>query len=735
MKMVMWLDSVGEDESRSVGIRAMELSKLLSHGVSVPEGFVITSETFGVFLKETGIGKRIHSLIESTDAENSSAMNACSETIKGLFIKTRIPWYIEVDLLSAYKKFSMDAGFTDEYVTVIPSRLEPDPMDDAEEDEETYVDVLGKSELFDVVKRCWASQYTPRQIARMKATKSPFDAPQMGILVQRVAGSDVSGIAFTVDPLSGKDNIQIQAIRGLVDALTEEGLQPDIYTVDRATKEITDRRTRAQAWMLVRNENGDYEKKDLPEEDRRAQKLADSNIKSLAELALKAEEILRSPVEIEWTLEGKKLYVETIERIEVPKKRAEPKKKQDIEITPSVAYAASNLGQHPVVPAKEEATAKVNEKEELIEESNVRESEPEMPSHKEASIASSAAVAPVVEIIDHSKNSEKKEKPSESEKEKKTEPQREPSVKIVREFVPVTSTKMHIIADASIGNEDDASLLGANVVLVGTGSIYQALGKHPNAIIEEGEWKLVEGLCERLSALCRTYERVVVETCALTSAQLRMLKLGEAHETREMNPLIGVRGASRYRTKKGAELFQAELKAIKRCRDDGARLDVAIPFARLPEDVEAAIEAMHAQGLGRSDTMKLYLSELTPSALFNAPVFAKLCDGFIADLDCAAQLVMACEDESEALRKLGYYDRTNEAIWNALILLSKATKELDKPLWIKARAYAPPKPWIIDELVRSGLDALCIPRDDLKAWLTFVSESERRVMHERMKSN
>ncbi|MEM2899411.1 MAG: PEP/pyruvate-binding domain-containing protein [Thermoplasmata archaeon] len=767
MKTIIWLDSIDENDTSSAGIRAVEVAKLINNGVNVPEGFVVTSQTFGIFLKETGIGKRIFSLIENVDINNTSALNSCSQSIKDLFIRTRIPWYIEVDLLSAYKKFSKDAGFTDEYVTVIPSRLMPDAMDDAEEDEETYVDVLGKSELFDVIKRCWASQYTPRQIIKMKTTNIPFDTPQMAILVQRVVSSDISGIAFTVEPLSGKEVVQIQAVRGLVDAITEEGLKPDIYTVNRKTFEIIDKKMTPQTWMLVRNESGDYEKIDISEKEREAQKLSDEKIVELAKLAMKVEETIKSPVEVEWAQEGKRLYIETIERIELPKKdtkgthefekkekekmaeekkdeKKEEKKEQVIEITPSVAYAASNLGQHPVVSAvttkseSEKIEKKISEntiQEELIEESKVREIDTEYLGKEEQH-----PVAPVVEVVDYSKKEEttKKEETKQiTEKVEVKEPaKKEESVKILREYIPITSTKIHYIYPDG-KDEKDAIIHIPKIAFVSTGSIYQLTGIHPNALLEEKE-KVVDVLYQHINKAFDRFDKVVVETCSLTSTQLRMLKFGEKHEPRELNPLLGQRGVSRYRRKDGELLFRAEIKAIKKCIENGKIVDIALPFVRIPNDIEYALQIMRSEGLEKTEKnekLKLYLSEITPAVILNAPAFAKICDGFIADLDCLNQVVMACEDESEALRNIGYCERSNDATWNALILLAKAAKEISKPIWIKAKTFTRPKDWVIDELIRSGVEAFCISNSDFKHWLGCIAESESRLIREKIKHN
>ena len=803
MKTIMWFESIDENDKNSVGLRGIELAKLINKGVNVPEGFVVTSQTFGIFLKETGLGKRILSLIENVDINNSSALNSCSQSIKDLFIRTRIPWYIEVDLLSAYKKFSRDAGFTDEYVTVIPSWLMPDAMDDAEEEEETYVDVLGKSELFDVIKRCWASQYTPRQIVKMKSANMPFDTPQMAILVERVVGADISGIAFTIDPLSGKDVVQIQAVRGLVDAITEEGLKPDIYSVNRKTFEIIDKKLSPQTWMLIRNESGDYEKIDLSDKERDAQKLTDEKIVELAKILMNVEDTLKTPVEIEWALEGKRLYIETIERIDVPKKdsmvthevknkdthevekveekvekaekekreekrekeeRKEEKKEQVIEITPSVAYAASNLGEHPKIiaaPEKSEVEKKVEKvvesastQDELIDETNVREIDTDY-SGKE--VAGKHSVAPVVQVVDYSKKDEiakKEDKKQKVEKtdveitQKKEEPkkeelvkEKEDSVKVIREYVPITSTKIYFIySDEKSKYEKDIIVpyLTPKIAFVSTGSIYQSIGIHPNTFLEEKE-KVVDILYEHFNRTFDVFERIVVETCGLTSMQLRMLKFGEKHEPREMNPLLGQRGVSRYRRKDGEALFRAEIKAIKKCIENGKMVDIAIPFVRTPEDIEHVLQIMRSEGLEKiekNERFKLYLSDITPAVILNTPVFAKMCDGFIADIDCLNQLVMACEDESETLRKFGYCERGNEPTWNALILLAKGAKEISKaiskPLWIKARTFVRPKDWVIDELIRTGLEAICISQSDYMSWLGCLAESESRLIREKI---
>ena len=93
---------------------------------------------------------------------------------------------------------------------------------------------------------------------------------------------------------------------------------------------------------------------------------------------------------------------------------------------------------------------------------------------------------------------------------------------------------------------------------------------------------------------------MVYRTTDFKTNEYSGLKGGEKYEESEENPMIGYRGASRYITRH-REVFQLEMAAIKRVREQYKNLWVMIPFVRTRRrrwpDVKKALEEL---GLKRS---------------------------------------------------------------------------------------------------------------------------------------
>ena len=81
---------------------------------------------------------------------------------------------------------------------------------------DTVLDV-GESGLFDAVLRCWDSLRSERAVAYR--ARNGIESAEMAVVVQRMVPADVSGVLFTADPVTGRPEPVINAVRGLGEAL------------------------------------------------------------------------------------------------------------------------------------------------------------------------------------------------------------------------------------------------------------------------------------------------------------------------------------------------------------------------------------------------------------------------------------------------------------------------------------------------------------------------------------
>jgi pyruvate,water dikinase len=180
----------------------------------------------------------------------------------------------------------------------------------------TFLNVKGEEEVIAAVHGCWASLFEPRAI--FYRAHQGFDHLAVGIAVpvQRMVQSKISGVMFTLDPVtSDKGKIVIEAIYGLGEAIVSGEVNPDLYMLEKKGLKIVDKKIVQQEWKLVRNSRGgkDLEKANIrvaiPDAKQALQKLTDKDIIALAKIGKKLEDQYSFPQDIEWAKDGGSIFI------------------------------------------------------------------------------------------------------------------------------------------------------------------------------------------------------------------------------------------------------------------------------------------------------------------------------------------------------------------------------------------------------------------------------------------
>ena len=89
---------------------------------------------------------------------------------------------------------------------------------------------------------------------------------------------------------------------------------------------------------------------------------------------------------------------------------------------------------------------------------------------------------------------------------------------------------------------------------------------------------------------------VVYRASDFRTNEFRNLKGGEEFEPEEHNPMIGYRGCYRYVS--NPDLFNLELAALARVREQNPNLHLMIPFVRTKWELEACLELVASSPVG-----------------------------------------------------------------------------------------------------------------------------------------
>lgn len=303
------------------GGKGASLGEITKAKIPVPPGFVILVEAFDRFLQENNLNADIASQIKKISYKDINSVDRYSNVIRDLIHDFPIPKDLEKVFLKEFKELNS------KYVAVRSSATAEDSSIASWAGElETYLNT-DKNNLIDNIKKCWSSLFTPRALfyafekeiitsdkqkkIRAKTCKKLDDCYPVGVavVIQKMIQSDVSGICFTVHPVTqDKNQMVIEVGWGLGEAIVGGKITPDTYVISKKDWIIMDTNISDQEMMMIRFGSGIKETK-VPKSKQSKQKLSGKQIIKLAKLCQKIEDHYKKPQDIEFAIENNKIYI------------------------------------------------------------------------------------------------------------------------------------------------------------------------------------------------------------------------------------------------------------------------------------------------------------------------------------------------------------------------------------------------------------------------------------------
>ncbi|WP_329405769.1 PEP-utilizing enzyme [Nocardia vinacea] len=286
------------------GGKGSSLARLAAAGLPVPPGFHVTTTAYRRFVTNDGLHDRILAAAARAVADRPETWAAAALEIAGLIATQTIPEAIAREIQTAYAQLGGVA------VAVRSSATAEDLPDMSfAGQQETYLNIRGVAAVLDAVKRCWASLWTDRAIGYRARNAIASDDVALAIVVQELVQAEAAGVAFTADPLTGaRDQVLINAAWGLGEAIVGGLVTPDSFLVAKADgrvlqQDVSDKRT-----MTVRTPDGTHEEP-VPEHQRLEPALRAGAAADLARIAVRIEKLYGRPMDIEWAVHDKHLFI------------------------------------------------------------------------------------------------------------------------------------------------------------------------------------------------------------------------------------------------------------------------------------------------------------------------------------------------------------------------------------------------------------------------------------------
>ena len=309
MDAVVWLEEVGKEDLATVGGKGASLGEMINIDVPVPGGFAVTAQAFRDFVNRTGIAKKLFDSLK-VDVNDEAQLLKAEAAAKKLIMDAKVPKDIEQAIRSRYDELCKREG--KQVFVAVRSSATAEDLPDASfaGQQETYLNMHGADQVFEAVRKCWASLYGARAIFYRVEQGFDHEKVNLSAIVQKMVDSEKSGVMFSSQPSTGEPQVVIEAAWGLGESVVSGSVSPDNYVVDRAKKTVLSKFIAAKEIQIIRDPKSlKTVTIKVPAKKREAVVLTDDEILQLAGYAEILEKHYGIPQDIEWGVEKNKIYI------------------------------------------------------------------------------------------------------------------------------------------------------------------------------------------------------------------------------------------------------------------------------------------------------------------------------------------------------------------------------------------------------------------------------------------
>lgn len=284
------------------GANLGELSRIKE--IKVPEGFCIKTEAFARVIEENHLVRELIEQLIQLTVDDQSEIAILSGKIREIIEETPIPKEIEKEI----SFFLSEYGENEAYAVRSSATAEDLPSASFAGQQDTYLNIKGKSSILNHISKCWASLFTERAVSYR--IQNGFDHAKvlLSVVVQKMIFPQASGILFTADPITGNRKVvSIDAGFGLGEALVSGLVNADLYKVSNKT--ILDKKVSNKHLAIYAMETGGTKTHEIEFEFRNKQVLSDEQILELERLGRIIEKHFGCPQDIEWCLSENAFHI------------------------------------------------------------------------------------------------------------------------------------------------------------------------------------------------------------------------------------------------------------------------------------------------------------------------------------------------------------------------------------------------------------------------------------------
>ncbi|GFR12159.1 putative phosphoenolpyruvate synthase, partial [Trichonephila clavata] len=286
-----------------------ELSKEFQNFV-VPNGVVATTSAYELFISNEILEeiKKLEVVLYSDKVEETKL--TCQKVVDKI-TNSPFPDSVHKAIVSSLKKAFPNKKRDVKFAVRSSATGEDTEQMSAAGQMDTYLGVSGTEEIMTAVKKCWASQFAYIAVQYKRQNGQIINSP-MAVVIQQMISSDVAGVLFTCDPLTGNPSVMsITANYGLGESVVSGAEEPDSIEIGRQGEDliIKNKTIGSKSRRIVMKNDGGTDFEEVSDNEKQACCLTDSMILRLAHLAVKIEKSYGSHRDIEWGFWNNNLYI------------------------------------------------------------------------------------------------------------------------------------------------------------------------------------------------------------------------------------------------------------------------------------------------------------------------------------------------------------------------------------------------------------------------------------------
>lgn len=299
---IAWLDSSEGTSAARIGGKGASLAKLGAAGFPVPPGFGVTVDAYRTFHDGLGLDDAMEPLLGQAGRPTPAQIREACGPLLSKLEGSRLPADVIDAVTTGFAELESRAGPGATFAVRSSGVSEDGAGASFAGLYESYINLTGTEAVLQAVQDCYHCLWHPRAAHYRTIKGIDHRKEAMAVVVMQTVPSFASGVAFTLNPVTGAtDEVLINASWGLGEAIVSGMVTPDNYIV-RKTGEVLQRDVFDKNLRVVPIEGG-TEKQETPRGLATAPALTEEQIRTVAVTAAKVEDHYGCPMDIEFAFD------------------------------------------------------------------------------------------------------------------------------------------------------------------------------------------------------------------------------------------------------------------------------------------------------------------------------------------------------------------------------------------------------------------------------------------------